>query len=86
MKAESSIHFEFIKKPQRGRSKELLIIRNEKLIKRFYQKFEVERKRLDDVLKELSIEEFWISPARIMEIIQENQEQLDRLYSKTDQS
>jgi hypothetical protein len=67
---------------QKGRNAGLLQRRDQKLIRRFYYWFETRRRRLDDVLKILSQDEFFISEGRIMEIIKENDELLNSLYQK----
>lgn len=60
----------------KGRNKDLIGLRDEKLLKRYYYYTEVQRLRFDDTLKVLSQEEFFISEERIMAII--------RKYSKED--
>jgi len=56
----------------KGRNKNLILLRNEKLLLRFYQLSEVDRKRLDDVLNDLSTKEFFISQTRVWRIIKQN--------------
>ena len=56
----------------KGRSKELISLRNEKLLRRYYYWTEIQRLRFDDALKVLSQEEFFISEERIMSIIRQN--------------
>ena len=56
----------------KGRSKELISLRNEKLLRRYYYWTEIQRLRFDDALKVLSQEEFFISEERIMAIIRQN--------------
>lgn len=56
----------------KGRSKELICLRDEKLLRRYYYWTEVQRLRFDDALKVLSQEEFFISEERIMAIIRKN--------------
>lgn len=56
----------------KGRSKELISLRNEKLLRRYYYWTEIQRLRFDDALKVLSQEEFFISEERIMTIIRQN--------------
>lgn len=60
----------------KGRNKNLISLRDEKLLKRYYFWTEVQRLRFDDTLRILSQEEFFISEERIMAII--------RRYSKSD--
>ncbi|MCC8187958.1 MAG: transposase [Bacteroides sp.] len=57
------------KNPVRGRDKELMNLRDEKLLRRYYELTEVENMRFDRALKHLSREEFFISEARIMSIV-----------------
>ena len=57
---------------KRGRNKDLITLRNEKLLRRWYYWTEVERLRFDDALKVLSTQEFFISQDRITSIIREN--------------
>ena len=56
----------------RGRNKELLSRRDEKLLRRYYELTEVQNLRFDRALTLLSKEEFFISEARIMAIIRKN--------------
>jgi hypothetical protein len=66
----------------KGRNPELVCLRNEKLVRRFYYWFEVKRLRIDDVLLKLSREEFFIEETTIMELLKENQSLLDAMYRK----
>ena len=56
----------------RGRNKELLSRRDEKLLQRYYELTEVQNLRFDRALTLLCKDEFFISEARIMAIIREN--------------
>lgn len=56
----------------KGRNKELIAKRDEKLLRRYYYWTEVQRLRFDDALKVLSEQEFFISEERIMAIIRNN--------------
>lgn len=56
----------------RGRSKQLITLRDEAILRRYYHLTEVERLRFDDALTLLSQREFYISEARIMAIIRAN--------------
>lgn len=56
----------------RGRSKQLIALRDEAIIRRYYHLTEVDRLRFDDALTLLSQREFYISEARIMAIIRAN--------------
>ena len=53
----------------KGRNKELIEKRDEKLCRRYYYWTERERLRFDDALRILSEQEFFISEERIMQII-----------------
>ncbi len=57
------------KNPGKGRDKELMSIRDEKLLRRYYELTEVENMRFDRALTLLSRDEFFISEARIMSIV-----------------
>lgn len=56
----------------KGRSKDLIAKRDEKLLRRYYYWTEIQRLRFDDALKVLSEQEFFISEERIMAIIRKN--------------
>jgi hypothetical protein len=56
----------------KGRDKELIQKRNEKLCRRYYFWTEVKRLRFDDALRLLSEEEFFISEERILSIIRQS--------------
>lgn len=60
----------------KGRNKNLISMRDETLIRRYYYWTEVQRRRFDDVLTILSTKEFFISEARIMAIIRKNCDRL----------
>lgn len=66
----------------KGRNKELISLRDEKLLRRYYYWTEVQRLRFDDALKVLSREEFFISEERIMAIIRENCHKIDDVAVK----
>lgn len=53
----------------KGRNKDLIEKRDEKLCRRYYYWTEHERLRFDDALRILSEQEFFISEERIMQII-----------------
>ena len=55
----------------RGRDRNLIDRRDEKLLLRWYYWTEVERIRFDDALRVLSKEEFFLSEERILKIIRE---------------
>jgi|GEM_PF-2708870 hypothetical protein len=67
-------------KMKKGRSADLIKLRDERLVRRFYYWYETKRLRYDDVLNKLSTEEFFISETRIETIITENQSLLDSLF------
>lgn len=66
----------------KGRSKNLISLRDEKLIRRYYYWTEVQRRRFDDALTILSKDEFFISEARIMSIIRKNCDKLTDIEVK----
>ena len=53
----------------RGRSKELISQRDQKMFERYYYWTEVRRLRFDDTIKKLSEEEFFVSESRVLQII-----------------
>lgn len=57
---------------KRGRSKQLIELRDEAILRRYHYWTEVQRLRFDDALALLSKDEFFISEARIMAIIRAN--------------
>ena len=54
----------------KGRDKELIQLRNKKLLLRYYELTEIGRRRFDDTVKILSREEFFISEKTVFDIIQ----------------
>lgn len=56
---------------KKGRDRELIELRNRKLIERFVWWYEVQKVRLDETLRILSREEFFLSEQRIWCIVQE---------------
>lgn len=56
----------------RGRNKDLISRRDEKLLRRYYELTEVQNLRFDRALTLLSTDEFFISEARIMSIVRQN--------------
>lgn len=64
---------------KRGRNKDLVSLRDEALLRRYYYWTEIQRLRFDDALKILSLQEFFISEERIMNIIRQNCHKLDGL-------
>jgi hypothetical protein len=66
-------------KPCKGRSKDLVRLRNLKMVKVFYKLSEIDRCRIDDVLKIMSTEEFFLCERTIWNIIRNHTQQLDAL-------
>ena len=66
----------------KGRNKDLIAARDEKLLRRYHHWTEVERLRFDDTLKILSQEEFFISEERIEAIIRANLHRLEDIHVK----
>lgn len=67
----------------RGRDTELIALRNEELLRRYYYWTEIKRLRFDDTFRILSTREFFISEERIRTIVNQNYEflqELDREY------
>ena len=60
------------RKGVKGRNKELIALRDEILLHRFYYLTEIERIRTDYALSVLSRQEFFISEERIMRIVSKN--------------
>ena len=56
----------------RGRNKDLIKARNEKIAQRWYYWTEKQRLRFDDALKILSQQEFFLSEDRILYILREH--------------
>ena len=71
---------------KKGRSKELIKQRNLKLIARYYQLFEIKRMRYDDVIKQLSEEEFFITEQTIVGIILKEKNELERIRNNSNQA
>jgi len=59
----------------------LFELKKNKLIERYYYWTEIERRRFDDVMAILSHDEFFISEQRIMVIIREKNEFLNKLIA-----
>lgn len=66
----------------RGRDKYLISRRDEKLLRRYYELTEVQNLRFDRALTLLSVDEFFISEARIMAIIRDNCHKLSDIKVK----
>lgn len=66
----------------RGRNKDLISRRDEKLLRRYYELTEVQNLRFDRALTLLSTDEFFISEARIMAIIRDNCDKLTDIEIK----
>lgn len=67
---------------KKGRDPNLITLRNEALLRRYYYWTEVKRLRFDDALVILSRQEFFISEERIMAIVRENCEKLTDIQVK----
>ena len=65
---------------RKGRSDELIERRNAQLIARYYYHLEILRERYDDIIKHLE-EEFNISQARIIVLLQHYYNDLNEFYS-----
>ena len=68
----------------KGRSAELIKLRNKKLIERYFYWSEIKRRRFDDVLTILSTEEFFLSEATIERLIRDNDGLLQKLFDRSD--
>lgn len=53
----------------KGRNRELIEQRDQKMFERYYYWTEVRRLRFDDTIRKLSEEEFFLSESRVMQII-----------------
>lgn len=63
-------------------TKQLLELRNKKLIERYFYWTEVKRRRFDDVLRILETEEFFIGQQRIMIILRSHSDMIDELIAR----
>ena len=72
----------FVKKMSKGRSSELIRLRDEALCRRYYELTEKQRLRFDDALRLLSEQEFFISEGRIMAIIRRMAGQIEDIALK----
>ncbi|MDP1812355.1 MAG: hypothetical protein Q8K66_13215 [Sediminibacterium sp.] len=66
----------------KGRNPQLIKLRNEHLIKRYYYWYELERKRLDDVLERLSLKEVFLDTDYILLIIRQNHHLVKEIKSR----
>ena len=64
---------------KKGRNSDLIKLRNKALIERYFYWTEIKRRRFDDVLEILVYREFFISEARVLRLINENNDQLNKL-------
>ena len=64
---------------RKARNRKLLRRRDLKLLQRFYQLTELQRRRFDDVVHILSTEEFFISEQRVWCIVKRNLHILDKI-------
>ncbi|MCG8477048.1 MAG: hypothetical protein MI784_16395 [Cytophagales bacterium] len=69
-------------KMKKGRSADLISRRNSALVKRFYFWTEIKRRRFDDTLQILSLDEFFISEQTIENILRKNLSLLDSLMDR----
>lgn len=53
----------------KGRNKDLIKERDHRLFERYYYWTEVQRLRFDDAIRRLSREEFFISEARVLQVV-----------------
>lgn len=67
---------------KKGRNQDLISLRDEALLRRWYYWTEIQRLRFDDALKVLSLQEFFISEERIMAIIRKNCNKLSDIEIK----
>ena len=67
------------KQPKKGRDKGLIKLRDELLIRRYFELYEIKRLRFDDILTILSQDEFFISEQRISLIIRKNTDLIYKL-------
>lgn len=74
-----------MQKTKRGtRNQELLERRNRKLIMRYHQLTEVDRRRFDDVVFILSQNEFFLAEHTINQLLKSNMHLLDELCAGTE--
>jgi hypothetical protein len=66
-------------KVRKGRSTDLIHLRNIKIVKVFYKLSEIDRRRLDDVLLIMETQEFFLCQRTIWDIIRANTDMLDAL-------
>lgn len=59
-------------KLRKGRNRELVLIRNDRIIVRYYFWREIQRRRLDDVIDILSKKEFFLNTSTLRRIIRDN--------------
>ncbi len=65
---------------KKGRSAELIALRNRLLIARYYYWSEVKRRRFDDVLSIIEHQELFISEKRILKVLRDNDTYLRQLF------
>jgi len=68
---------------KKGRNKDLIELRNKKLIERYYYWTEIKRRRFDDVLQILSRSEFFLAEKTILNIIQDNNDLFEEIRNKS---
>jgi hypothetical protein len=63
----------------RGRSPDLIKLRNAKLLERFFFHSEIQRIRFDDVLRILQYQEFFIDERTILKILRDHSDKLNEM-------
>lgn len=53
----------------KGRDRELIAARDQRIFERYYYWTEIKRLRFDDAVKKLSEEEFFLSESRILQVV-----------------
>ncbi len=66
--------------PKKGRSPELMALRDRLLVARYYYWSEVKRRRFDDVLHKLEYQELFISEKRILKVLRDNDAYLRQMF------
>ncbi len=67
---------------KKGRNPDLISLRDQKLIERYYYWTEIRRRRFDDVLKILSVEEFFIAEKTIEDLLRINNDKIQEFIDK----
>lgn len=61
--------YQYICRMAHGRNKDLMSSRDQRMFERYYYWTEIRRLRMDDTIKKLSEEEFFVSESRVMQIV-----------------